>query len=138
MRRESQPKVKGTGCFGRSPEEAERVREGQLGTERDPDINTRHRHQLQCQRHQEQPGRPSRGSHGPQSSSATRSGSLPPHMHTSCSHLRAQRVRNLTDCALTFLDILTSLMKCISIIRLDLVNCFYSLPAGRDRGRRLD
>lgn len=38
MRRESQPEVKGTGCFERSPEEAERVREGQLGTERDPDI----------------------------------------------------------------------------------------------------
>lgn len=38
MRWESQLEVRGTGCFGRSPEEAERVREGQLGTERDPDI----------------------------------------------------------------------------------------------------
>ena len=138
MRWESQPEVRRTGCFGRSPEEAERVREGQLGTERDPDITPDTG--ISCN---------ARDTKNNQADLAEvpMDHSLPqlqgqaafhPHMHTTCSHFRAQRVRNLTNCALIFLDILTSLMKCISITRLDFVNCFYSLPAGRDGGRRLD
>ena len=87
MRWESQPEVRGTGCFGRSPEEAERER----ANKEQKETQTSHQTPVSAampDTRNNQAGLPEAAVEN-SLPSATGQAAFHPHMHTSCSHRRA-------------------------------------------------